>query len=297
MNHDGSTFNCGCAVSLNLCFGAKQLDDLVETDTENCSMFGLFQNAWYKYEVDGAWIAIAMATIKPDGQDRTVVAVSPGGAYFEVEPNSRNELHGNIKAARSSLRSMDSIDNAIYACGMARSVLLRKGPGAWDEIGPGMTKEDEGLVVGFEDLAGFSADDIYAVGWMGEIWHRNKGKWRRLDNPVSANLNAVCCASDGKVYVVGDNGSMVRGRNDAWDVLKTEGFGNLMDVASFGDTIYVVTDFRILKLDGDALIPEDAFAEDVPATCLHLLPAKDTLYSLGPKDLFRLQAGAWERLV
>lgn len=182
---------------------------------------------------------------------------------------------------------------------MARSVLKRTGPGAWDEIGPGTTKDDDKLVVGFEDLDGFGADDLYVVGWRGEVWQRRKGKWRRLDSPVSANLNAVCCAADGKVYVVGDGGVMLRGRNNRWEVLDTGLSANLTDVACFAGTVYVVTDFQILKLVDDALEPEDAFADpdDLPATCLHLLACADGLFAMGAKDLFRLHGGTWERLV
>lgn len=299
MNHDGSTFECGCAATWEAIFCAKTVDKFIEQDRENSSFFVMFKTDWFKYQFAAGWMAIAMATIKPAGQQRTVVAVSPGGLYFEVEPQSRQEVNGTIKKATGSLRSLAALEDRIYACGMARSVLQRNGPGAWDEIGPGTTKNDDGLVVGFEDLDGFSAADMYAVGWAGEIWQRRKGKWRRLDSPVSANLNAVCCAPDDKVYIVGDGGVMLRGRNNVWEVLDTEGIGNLMDVAYHGDTVYAVTDFQILKLDGDALVPEEAFADedDVPATCLHLLAAPDGLASMGTKDLFRLRDGVWERLV
>jgi hypothetical protein len=42
---------------------------------------------------------------------------------------------------------------------------------------------------------------MYAVGWGGEIWWRDHGTWRRIDSPVSVNLNALCCAEDGHVPV------------------------------------------------------------------------------------------------
>jgi hypothetical protein len=182
---------------------------------------------------------------------------------------------------------------------MGRSVLRRKNAGIWNEIGPGTSQDDDGLVVGFEDIAGFSRDEIYAVGWRGEIWQLKKRAWRRLDSPVSANLNAVCCAVDGRVYIAGDDGTMLRGRDDLWEVLETGRTDNLMDVASQDGTIYVSTDFEILKLDNESLVAEDAFADaaDLPGTCLHLLPGEGVLISMGPKDLFRLYGGVWERLV
>lgn len=299
MNHDGSTFACGCAATIDAIFCAKELDDLVEQGRDNCHFVVWFANAWYKYNFAGAWPAIAMATIKPPGRQRTVVAVSQGGAYFEVEPKSLNEAHGAIKKAKYPLRSLAAIKDVVYACGMGRSVLSRGSAGSWDEIGPGQSEEDEGLVIGFEDLDGFSADEMYAVGWRGEIWRRAKATWLRLDSPVSANLNAVACASDGQVYVVGDGGILVRGRNNVWQVLETDVSSNLMDVAVYDDTTYLVTDFQILKLEDDVVVPETAFSDpgDVPATCLHLLSAPDGLISLGTKDLFRLRGGVWERLV
>jgi hypothetical protein len=299
MNHEGSTFLCGCAAFFDLIFFAKELDELVAQDSENSSFFMMSRNDWNKYKFAGAWSAISMATIKPPGEARTVVAIAPHGAYWEVDPGSHREAHGSISAAKNSLRALATLDNVIYACGMGRSVLRRNVTGAWDEIGPGTVQDDGDAVIGFEDLAGFSSADMYAVGWQGEIWQFTNTVWRRLDSPVSANLNALCCAADGNVYVVGDGGVMLRGRNDVWEVLETGRTENLMDVAFYDNIVYVSTDFEILKLDNDSLIEEDAFADidDVPETCLHLFTAEDGLVSMGTKDLFRLHGGVWERLV
>ena len=298
MDHTGSTFLSGCAVSSDMAFFAKELDEFVEQDRENSSFLALFDSDWYQYDFGAAWTAISMATIKPAGQDRVVVAVSPRGAFWEVQTRLPRETHGQIDAFELPLRAVAPVADVIYACGMGRTVLRRRGPGNWQEIGPGTSDEDGDAVVGFEGLAGFAADEIYAVGWRGEIWQRTD-RWRRLDSPVSAKLNAVCCASDGKVYVAGDEGVLLRGRNDVWEVIETESTYNFMDVASYDNTIYVVTDFEILKLDGDSLIAEDAFADadDLPETCLHLLPGTDALFSVGTKDLFRRNGGVWERLV
>jgi hypothetical protein len=299
MNHVGSTFLCGCAGSFELIFCAKELDELVEQDQENSSFFVMFGSDWYKYEFDGAWSAISMATVKPSDSVRTVVAVAPHGAYWEVEPKSQQEVHGEIRKVKYAVRGSAVVDNVIYACGMGRHVLRRNGPGDWDEIGPSTSQDDDGLIVGFEGLAGFSADEMYAVGWGGEIWQLAHGSWQRLDSPVSTKLNAVCCAADSDVYIVGDDGVMLRGRNEMWATLETERNDNLMDVAIYDSTVYVSTDFEILKLHDGVLVADDAFADpdDVPATCLHLVAAEDGLISMGTKDLFRLHGGVWERLV
>jgi hypothetical protein len=280
-------------------FFAKELDEFTDKDIENSSFFLVSQDDWGKYEFAAAWSAIAMATTKHPGANRVVVAVSPRGAYWEVDPETLEEVSGVISSAENTLRAATTIDHTIYACGMGRTVLCRRGPGNWVEVGPSELHVEVNSVIGFEDLAGFSVDDMYAVGWLGEIWCFKNGTWRQIDSPVSANLNAVFCAPDGKVYIVGDDGVMLRGRDDVWEVLETDRTDNLMDVAHNDNTIYVSTDFEILKLDNGTLVAEDAFehADDVPATCLHLLSAVDGLVSMGPKDLFRLHAGVWERLV
>jgi len=298
MDHDGSTFQCGCAPFYDLIFFAKEIDELGEEGEENSSFFMMDGDDWSQYDFSGAWIAIYMATIKPLGLNRIVVAVSPGGAYFEVEPQSGREIYGGIPEVKSSLRSLTVVDDMIYACGMGRALLRRNNSGVWEEIGPGTSVQDDGLVVGFEDLAGFSVNEMYAVGWGGEVWRNSNGTWQQLDSPVSSNLNAVCCSPNGNVYIVGDDGIMLKGRNDVWEVLEVDRTDNLMDVAFYGNTVYVSTDFEILKLEGAGLISEDEFTneDDLPMTCLHLLPAEDGLISMGTKDLFRLHNGVWERL-
>jgi hypothetical protein len=299
VNHEGTTFACGCAATAEVLFAAKELDVLVEQGKENCAFVVMRPGEWQKATFAGGWSAIAMATIKPAGKDRTVVAISPGGAYWEFEPKSLRETNGKIKTAKGSLRSLASIDDSIYACGMGRSVLKRMGPGLWDEVGPGTKQNDQGHVVGFEGLAGASGRRLYAVGWRGEVWLNENGAWSQLDSPVSANLNAVCCAPSGNVYAVGDGGTMLRGTEDQWEVLETDRTDNLMDVASYGQDVFVTSDFEVLRLSGDTVVPETAFADggDLPTTCLHLLTAPDALFSLGTKDLFRFREGLWSRIV
>lgn len=299
MDHSKFSFLCGCAGFVDLVYAAETFNALAKKDYEHANFFVLDGKEWSKFDFRAPWTAISMATFKPPKGDRIVVAISAQGGYWEVNTRTVEESSGVISQAVFPLRRLATINGKIYACGMGRSVLRRKNPGKWNEIGPGTSPKEEGLVVGFEDIGGFSAKEIYAVGWRGEIWNYNGRTWRQLDTPSSTNLNAMCCAADGQVYVVGDKGTMLRGRGDTWETLKLDRHENLMDVASFGNSVYVVSDFEILKLQGDTLIKEEAFSKpkDRPATCLHLLECDDGLISMGPKDVFRLQEGTWERIV
>lgn len=299
MDHSEFSFSSGCAVSIDLLIAAEMYDALANQDHENSNFFVLNSGKWAKYDYRASWTAISMVTVKPASGDRIIVAISPHGRYWEAITRTVQEFDGEIDKASFPLRALTSIDECIYACGMARAVLRRRSVDDWEEIGPGTTADDDGLVVGFEGMDGFSSDEMYAVGWRGEIWKYSGGIWSQLDSPVTANLNAVCCAADNTVYIVGDEGCMLRGRGDVWEVLDLERFDNLMDVAFFDGSVYVTTSFNIFKLQDDTLIPEDAFLnpDDRPRTCLHLLRSDDGLVSMGTKDLFRLVTGRWERIV
>jgi hypothetical protein len=302
MKHDTSTFLSGCAPLPDLFFFAKELDELVENGMPNSSFFCFDEedtaSQFRKYDESVNWPAIAMTTSKPEGSSRDVVAIGPNGDYWELIPSTAQETIGKITDFQGNLRTLSVIDETIFACGMGRVVLQREGKGQWKSIGPDPTKDDADII-GFEDIDGYSKAEMYAVGWGGEIWWFDNGTWRRVDSPTSANLTALCCAGDGAVYIVGDNGIMLRGRRDAWSVIDTDRKENLMDVAFYNGTIYVTTDFRILKLMDEKLVNDTDFADpnDLPVTCLHLLSAADGLISLGTKDVFRRQLDSWKRLV
>ena len=228
------------------------------------------------------------------------MALGTPGQYFEVEPATADEHVGTIAGLKVLTRRVAAIGGVIFAAGMGRSVIRRVDRGNWVEFGPGTTDADRDRVVGFEGIAGFSAKDIYVAGWCGEIWRWFQGAWRQIDSPTNANLNAVACGADGMVFAVGDNGSMVRGAGDRWDVVDTGRPENLQDVTAFKGEVFVVTDYRILRLGPTGLVEEDRFADgDNPGTCLHLLAADDGsgVLSMGPKDLFAFSGGVWRRIV
>ena len=298
MHHPDTTFLSGCSPAARLCYVAKQDDDLAARGVNNSVFLIRRDGEWLTLPTYVGWPAVAAATVSPPGQNRQLVFIAPDGDFYEIDARTLQETVGMVPDARYALAALSAIDEVVYACGMGREVLQRDAPGAWRRIGPPLGDDETG-VIGFEDLAGFSADELYAVGWQGEIWLSEQGRWRRIDSPVSANLNAACCAADGWVYVVGDGGAMLRGRRDEWSVLDTGRQENLLDVCAHAGEVFVVSDFRILRLEGEALRPETRFAQAAarPGTCLRLLPSSDGVYAMGPKDLFLFQAGQWDAAI
>lgn len=303
MDHFGWTIICGCAPFTDFAFFARERDDLMDGDVVATSFYSWDGQEpdpglqWSIYDKIVEWRAQGMATLKPLGGDRVTVALGSNGQYFEVEPATAAQYLGVVEPS-VLVRRVAAIGDVIFAAGMGRSVIRRDGRDGWVEFGPGTTDADEGRITGFEGIDGFSVEDIYVAGWNGEIWRWHAAVWRRIDSPTNANLNAVACAPDGLVYVVGDNGSMLRGAGDLWTVIETNRPENLMDVAAFEADVFVVTDYKILRLTPTGLAPDDRFADDDrPATCLHLLRAADGVISLGTKDMFVFSGGVWRRII
>jgi hypothetical protein len=296
MDHSLSTFLSGCARYHDFIFFAKSLDELAERDDQANSTFLMIDGATTARvgEFVG-WTALAMAVIKVDGR-LVVCALGPNGELWECTPADGKSVTGELGIGELSWRSMTAIGGEVYACGMGRTVAVRTGPLRWRDLGA-PSPEATDAIIGFEDLDGYSADELYAVGWQGEIWQRKGPRWRRLGSPVSTTLNAVCCAEDGVVYAVGDGGVMVAGRDDAWRALATGVSENLQDVRDFGGAVYVVSDFALYELADGRLREVGLAGDDEVGTCLHLLKGDDGLISLGLKDVIKLHDGRWQRVV
>jgi len=301
MEHEGSTFLAGCSAMRGFFYFAKEADELVEEGEPNSSFFR-FRDVdadapFRKFDESVGWPTISIALVNmPKG--RVVIALSPYGDYWELESLSTKEDVGKIAKFTGNLRRLVAVDGKFFACGMDRVALKRNKTGSWTSFGPGALKDDP-KVVGFEDIAGYSVTELYAVGWGGEIWWYDGKKWQRADSPTSAILSSMTCAPDGMVYVVGHDGVMLKGRRDQWELVETGRTENLKDVAHLDGQIYVCTDFALFKFQKSGLVEETDFAQvdDRPATCLHLLESSGELVSLGTKDVFVKQGAAWYRLV
>ncbi len=58
---------------------------------------------------------------------------------------------------------------------MKRQVYRRGGERRWTDMSAPFPKPRE--TAGFEAIDGYSSNEIYAVGWSGEIWQFNGKKW------------------------------------------------------------------------------------------------------------------------
>lgn len=153
------------------------------------------------------------------------------------------------------LRDVRSIAGQAYAVGMGRRVFRRDGAASWRAIDRDL-RADLALDTesGLNSIDGFAPDDLYAVGWQGEVWHHDGATWQRRNSPVALALNKVICAPDGLVYIVGQAGLILQGRADHWRVIDNDLTRRTFTSACwFNGHLYVLSSHGLFRLEGERL--------------------------------------------
>jgi hypothetical protein len=238
---------------------------------------------------DVEWATAGMCVVKRPAEK--LVVVSPSGQVLTYVGG--DQTSETITPEPFELKACRAIVGYAYACGMKRQVYRRAGEGRWTAM---HAPEGDGRrVYGFEAIDGFSEEELYAVGWNGEIWQRVKTKWSERSSPVNRILTAVVCADDGIVYAAGQHGTLVVGRRESWRVLKQDDvIDDFWDLCWFNEKLYVAAMSGLYQLDGEDLVPVD-FGKDAPRSCYKLTAAQGIMWSIGQENLFSFDGSRWTR--
>jgi hypothetical protein len=262
---------------------------LLKDSIAHTSIIGLEKGSWVSV-VDTDWDSTAIA-----------IARSPAGKIVVIGEEGETIAYGAGKSADEAIkptpvliRNARTIEGEVYACGMKRQVYRRTGERTWNDVSAPFPKPKE--EVGFEAIDGYSHKEIYAVGWKGEIWQYSGKKWTNRSSPTSLIMTAVCCAGDDVVYVAGQQGVMIRGRNDEWEAIEWEDdvSDDLWDLCWFGDKLYVATMTGIYTLEGSTLEPVDLGDVEI-ATFYSLTTTDGVLWSIGRDDVASFDGTNWQR--
>ncbi len=177
---------------------------------------------------------------------------------------------------------------------MKRQVYERVDEGVWQDISAPFPASGE--KVGFESLDGFSRNEIYAAGWLGEIWQFDGSRWQDRGSLTNKILTAVCCAPDGSVYIAGQKGVMIKGRHDQWEIIEwdDETDADFWDLCWFQDKLYVATMSGLFTLEGNALVAVDFGDTPEPESFYSLTTAEGVLWSVGENDVASFDGQTWQ---
>ena len=263
---------------------------LEQRDVEHSRFIGFYRGE-LGHIGDRNWRAVDLCVAtKPDER---MVAIGEDGQVLTYVGGAVSEE--TIKEAPVALRGVGVVDGFAWACGMKRQTYQRVGEGDWRSLHAPPPSEGENA--GFEDIAGYSSNEMYAVGWNGEVWEWNGNSWVHRATPTNAILTSVCCGHDGNVYVCGQRGTLLCGRHDRWDLIEDEEVvEDLWSVVWFADHVYLASMSALYILDGNTLQPVRFEVEERPTSFYKLTQAHGVLWSVGPADVFALEDGVWTRI-
>ena len=224
------------------------------------------------------------------------VQVFGGGQIIEEGPI---EDGATSPKTRGPIREVRGIAGGrAYAVGTCRQAYRRDGASTWVCIDhTAQTPVDDISDTSFESIDGFTEQDIYTVGWEGEIWRYNGEVWRQIDSPTNMALYKVRCTEEGEVYACGQVGTLLRGKGDQWELLEQAAISeDFWGMEWFNGRLYVSTTHFVYELIGDQLRLVD-FGDDPPTTCYHLSAADGIMWSIGAKDVMEFDGRTWKRVL
>ncbi len=234
----------------------------------------------------------------PFGQIR--VSAPHGNADEIVDPTDEGP------PGRGILRDLRAIGQHVYAVGMNRQCYRRHcGP---DPLSDAVwRRHDTGIInsgppdpiVGFNSIDGFSDDDIYAVGWQGEIWHHDGRSWRQTHSGTNLKLERVVCGAGGVVYAVGQTGVIIRGIHNQWDTIEQHVTSEqFWGAVWYKDRLWLATLKSVYVLDDHDSLELVNLSLPEPATCGWLMTAGDVLWSVGSHHVLSSADGyKWTQLL
>jgi hypothetical protein len=279
----------GVARAADLCYILNKSKELLEKDVAHTSVIGIYRGDWAKATVV-RWNATAAAVAKKPSEQ--LVVIGEDGQAFHWAAGKANDEQLSPKP--KLIRAARTIDGEVYACGMKREVYRRVDVNVWKVMSAPKPGKKE--TTGFEAIDGYSAKEIYAVGWSGEIWQYDGKEWTKRRSGKDQILTAVCCAPDGTVYAAGQRGLMLMGRHDAWKRItwKDDVSVDLWDLCWFNDVLYVAANDGLFTLKNRSLVPVD-FGDAAPATFFSLSTSGGVLWSVGPSDVASFDGSAWRQ--
>jgi hypothetical protein len=290
------TFLKGAVCSADFLVVSAVVDDL--KDKSAAQLYGWLGDDWYNFGTYD-WNACDVCIIK---ESETIVCVSDIGDVAVAQRGGirKTEIIGHeneLPIDIGKLRAIKAINNSVIAVGMGRQVYIRKAQDQWLAIDKDIRSfPSQGKVFGFEDIDGFSLENMYCVGWYGEIWHYNGKKWTQKNSPTNQILSIVCCGGDGNIYICGRRGLIIIGKGDQWEIIEQQDtIEDFWGMVWFSGKLHLASTRAIYVLDSDKLSLVD-FGDDIPSTCYDLSVSEDVLYSVGEKDLMLFNNGNWQRL-
>lgn len=219
-----------------------------------------------------------------------------GGGINEMEKELGNWRDGGIR--RGGIAKCKTIDGLVYAVGGGRTVAVRQDRNTFTALMSGLqfTYETDWQTAGFDDIDGFSANDLYCVGGKGDVWHFDGKRWTQINFPSNISLSSVCCAGDGDVYISGFQGTTFKGRGQKWkQIHKGEFTVPFRDLVWHENRVWCTSDHGLWQI-ADGKLTAAPVSNDIKVCSGHLSSCGDVLLLAGHSGAAYRMDGHWHKI-
>jgi hypothetical protein len=232
----------------------------------------------------GAAMTPKSQCIAVEMEDERVYVIGSGESYLDTP-------------LRGSIWRVKMIGGYAYVCGGARSVGKRIGKGQWLSHNDAIPKPANLLDAGFEDIAGFNENDLYAVGGKGDVWRYNGKKWQQVPFPTNLWTRAVCCGEDGNVYISCYEGLTFMGRENRWKKIYDGGINlGFTDMVWHDDRVWCGNEHGLWTIHNGKLERVNGLPSEI-YVCSGSLSVNDgVLLMAGLGGAAFLEKGKWHNL-
>ncbi|HZX47839.1 MAG TPA: hypothetical protein VFF47_01320 [Nitrospirota bacterium] len=269
------------------------VDEFAEDQRDHALVYHWMDNDWAQQLIDNSICGSCAineggAKIFNVGVDgKVAVRALPTGESVEVVDTT-----GDSPNYSETLRCVRVIDNYIYVAGMARQVYRRETSNRWIRMDQGVyvPRGQRTKAVGFLDIDG-TPEDLYAVGYKGEIWYYNGKGWDQEDSPTNVALTKIFYVQPSVVYIAGLAGTLLCGCHGSWRAIRQETTNeDFWGITEFRGRIYLANYDGVYVLDGNSLHLID-FGLGRKFTTAYLHAADGVMWSAGSKDLAYTEDG------
>lgn len=269
---------------------------LVEEDDE-FHVLQLRQNKWALRTVP--WPAASICGRSSASESFEVLVVGTDGELLTGIPGGFSETTIDANDDRTTksgvLRDICFVGSDVFAAGMSRQIYRRR-ERLWEDISIPVPKRNK-EIAGINSVHGLTADEVYAVGYNGEIWFYDSVSWVQVSSPTNVALNAVRVTPAGEVIACGAAGVILKGdRNGFVSIAEGATTDNLYGIAYFKGQVYLAALAELYSLTSSALTVVD-FGVSGKITTGSLDANDGVLWSVGAKHIFSTVDGrSWSQV-
>ena len=297
---EGFSLLSGVVSYSDLGFLIATKDSLTEKEIPHTRILQYDRGQWGGWDLD--WFARSI-TICGFPERRLLTMSDMGTVKVIGGGNESEELIKDTQHSPDQIGPLVEIHSLqlgkAYAVGTCRQVYRREGPNQWIRIDRDLWKIKENITEKcFHSIDGFSENEIYTVGWDGEIWLFNGELWEEIQSPTNLALYKILCAEDGYAYIVGQSGIILKGRLKEWEIIdQSQTSEDFWGLAWLNNKLFISSLNNIYELNGSVFGMVNTGDGKRPKTTYHLSAADGILWSIGKKDLFQFDGATWRELI